>query len=174
MKENENAQLSIQEREAVRKYMLNLIVIPGTLLAVVSFLLGFFINEVAKQSAYNEAYGQATSVIMTTAAEAAKTSGKIDALFAQANSFLVEIEETRKRVELSSSGIAAKVARKLSNENVFIKRVSLPIIKMSNNLDQKIKDERIISMNIDKKVRILEKDINEIKNHMKKHLDEFH
>ena len=70
--------LTLQAKEAVRKYMLTLVVLPGTLLAVVSFFLGFFINEVAKQGAYNEAYSQASGVIMATAAEAAKTSGKQD------------------------------------------------------------------------------------------------
>lgn len=170
--------LTLQAKEAVRKYMLTLVVLPGTLLAVVSFFLGFFINEVAKQGAYNEAYSQASGVIMATAAEAAKTSGKIDALYAQANILLAEAEETRKIVELSASDIASKVAKKLSNDTLFVKKATQPLAQMGENLEQRLKDKSSKVMTLDKKVKAIEKNINEIKSNMKTnmktHLDRYH
>jgi len=174
MERNEDAHLTMQAKEAVRKYMLTLIVIPGTILAVASFLLGFFINEVAKQGAYNEAYSQASGVIMATAAEAAKTSGKIDALYAQANSLLAEAEETRKKVELSASDIASKVARELSNDTSFVKKASQPLTQISKNLNQRLEDKNSKSIGLAKKVKVIEKDINEIKSNMKIHLHTLH
>jgi len=159
METNKESSLTLQEKESIRKYMLDLVVLPGALLTVVSFFLGFFINEVAKQGAYNEAYSQATGVIMATAAEAAKTSGKIDGLYKQASVLLVEAEETRKKVELSAADIASKVSKDLSNNQSFMKKLSLPLTQIGNNLEQKIKVEENKRLVLVKKQKVNESKI---------------
>ena len=139
MESKEESSLTLQEKEKMRKYMLSLIVIPGAALTVASFFLGFFINEVAKQGAYNEAYSQASGLIMTTAAKAAETSGKLDGLYTQANKLLTETEETRKRVELSASHISSKIASNLSADPSFVKQVTRPIAEMNDSFAQRVK-----------------------------------
>ena len=143
MDSKEESSLTLQEKEKMRKYMLSLIVIPGAALTVASFFLGFFINEVAKQGAYNEAYSQAYSqasgLIMSTTAEAAKTSGKLDGLYTQANKLLIETEDTRKRFELSASDLSSEIASNLAADPAFVKQVTQPITKMNDSFARRVK-----------------------------------
>ena len=124
MESKEESSLTLQEKDRIRKYMLSLIVIPGAILTVASFFLGFFINEVAKQGAYNEAYSQASGLILDTVSEAAETSGKLDGLYTQANKLLTETEDTRKKVELSVSQNSSRIASNLSADPSFVKQVT--------------------------------------------------
>jgi len=51
--------LTHEGKEAIRLYMIKLITLPGALLTVISFSMGFFVKDWAYQSAYNVAYSKA-------------------------------------------------------------------------------------------------------------------
>ena len=49
-------ELTREAKEAIRGYILKLVVPSGTILAVVSFGLGFLIKDVARKDAYSTAF----------------------------------------------------------------------------------------------------------------------
>jgi hypothetical protein len=71
-----NKELSLQEKEAIRKYMKSLVALPGIVVAIAMFVMGFFINDVAKRTAYDKAYQQATTKVMDIAYTALEANAK--------------------------------------------------------------------------------------------------
>ena len=56
--------LTLEAKEAIRNYMIRLVAIPGFLGLALASILGFLINDIAKEVAFNEAYREATDRVM--------------------------------------------------------------------------------------------------------------
>lgn len=78
--------LSLEDQGLVRKYMLKLVAIPGGILVLVSFFLGYFINDLATGSAYQDAYKEAFSDVVKTVSNTSR----------DVSTALVEAETARK------------------------------------------------------------------------------
>ena len=52
----ENSPLTDEARIAIIRYMVSLVAIPGVLIAIIGFLIGFFLEKAATSSAYEKAY----------------------------------------------------------------------------------------------------------------------
>ena len=120
--------------------MLRAIVLPGAVLAVLSFLVGFLLNDVARQGAYNKAYEQASSKIVDIAATAseAAASAKQSSLEGQrlielANKVVTESEDIQNKLKRAlelqevfskSENLTAEVKSALRDDKAFIAEVS--------------------------------------------------
>lgn len=124
-------QLTLEARAAVRSYLLRLLAIPTVVVAAIAFVLGFLINEAARQKAYGDAYTTASSKILELAVGAAsaasdaedakkaveETSVKLDRL-------VVEVEQTAARVRTAegfqkSEEMVAQVVSLLEERDDF-------------------------------------------------------
>ena len=65
--EKQEVELTREAKEAIRSYMLSLIALPAFFLTVISAAGGFFLNKIAFQDGYNEAYKTAISDVVTAA-----------------------------------------------------------------------------------------------------------
>lgn len=66
--------LTLKAKQAMRSYMLRLVALPGVISVITAFTLGFFVNFVAKESAYNTAFTTASTDIMNLMSEANRTN----------------------------------------------------------------------------------------------------
>lgn len=63
-------ELTAEAKEAIRSYVVKLLVLPATASAVLAFFLGYFIKDVATQTAYTDAYKQASLQILSLSGDA--------------------------------------------------------------------------------------------------------
>ena len=69
-------ELTREAEEAIRGYILKLVVPSGTILAVVSFGLGFLINDVARKDAYSTAFNDANKTVLDTVSRVSKAESE--------------------------------------------------------------------------------------------------
>jgi hypothetical protein len=133
--------LTLRGEKAIRTYVLRLCAIPSAILSGGLFILGFMMNEVARGSAYNDAYKDAQDQILAfasraiEAAQSAKSSAdQIDATKGAALAAKVEADaviaslrtagETASAVA-SGQEVTDGVANALLKNDVFLKTVKL-------------------------------------------------
>ena len=85
----EEATLTHEGRQAVRSYMLKLVAIPAVLAMIGSFVLGYFVNEIATKSAYLDAYDKYTKAVEDS-------RGRLTNLVADATHGTREVERLKK------------------------------------------------------------------------------
>jgi hypothetical protein len=102
------AELTREAKEAVRGYMLYLITLPAIGLTIISAAAGFFINKVAFQSGYNEAYKTAVADVVKASKDVGIATSKADEALKTMNQ---EIENGRATIDAS-----VKKATEASNE----------------------------------------------------------
>lgn len=87
-------ELTPARREAIREYMLKSVTPAGVVLAIVSFILGFFVNEVARKQAYETAFTQMTKKVDDVSG---KASRRVDDLSDRASNSRVLLEVSNER-----------------------------------------------------------------------------
>jgi len=93
-------ELTPEAKQEVQRYMLKAITIPGIVLSVVFFFLGYFLDKAATGDAYHDAYQEVMSPVfslmmnVSEAAANAKTAGQ------QAKTLLEETRSAAKEAEL--------------------------------------------------------------------------
>jgi hypothetical protein len=95
-------ELTLAAKEAIRRYMLRIAVPSATVLAIISAVMGFLLNEWARGEAYVKAYGEASKSILDTATAAGQSRGKVESLAADvektsntAKDTLVSVQKTK-------------------------------------------------------------------------------
>ena len=113
--------------------MLKLVAIPGGILLLVSFLLGYFINDLATGSAYQDAYNRAFSAVVTTVTNTARSASTalIEAETAKNNAVEMQKELDTILHEVQTSKLLTSteeqidgIANNLLKRNDFIDRVN--------------------------------------------------
>ena len=69
--------LSNETKMLIQKYLIKRLMVIATAASIISFLLGFFIKDIAKAEAYNKAYSEAAQTIMQITSEATESANKI-------------------------------------------------------------------------------------------------
>lgn len=129
--------LSAEAKQAIQKYMIRLVSLPGAIIALGAFAAGFFVNDVAKQSAYNDAYKEATTNIVALAQVASNAAN--DAKSAKER-FDVNMSEVQTLQNSAKSIIAEnkrlkedlKSAQLLVESQNIIKQVSDKVLRDSD------------------------------------------
>src|SRR5262245_7370449 len=88
--------LSAEMREAIRSFMLAIVTPAGVALAVVSFLLGFFVNDVARRQAYETAFTQMSKRLDDISDKASKRVDEIADRASKAHETLAATSEKTK------------------------------------------------------------------------------
>jgi septal ring factor EnvC (AmiA/AmiB activator) len=129
------AQLTLAAQQAIRSYMLRLVAIPGGVLAVVMFLLGFFVNDAAKSNAYAVAYKDSTDRMMVLVQNAQDARQEIKVAHDEGAKLLVDIranheESTKVRDALASlkaltesESSLEKLAKAIADRKEFAQQV---------------------------------------------------
>jgi hypothetical protein len=91
------ADLSEDAKHLIRQYMLTLVALPATLLAVVSAVGGYFLNDIATAKAYETAYTNAfnasSDIILKTTQVTSQNAGRIADVLELANKRKAELED---------------------------------------------------------------------------------
>ena len=124
------SELTLESKALIRRYLLTLFVLPATVLAIVGFLLGWFINDAARGQAYADAYGEAqnkilelTSMASVAADRATSAEENATAATKDLNSSLGDLAVISSKIEgygskldtieKAEQGLAAEVAKEL-------------------------------------------------------------
>ena len=68
----DNEKLSLHKQKLVRSYILKLVVLPGAVTTILSFVLGYVVKDYAFQRAFNDAYQNATGEAMKAISNTSK------------------------------------------------------------------------------------------------------
>ena len=146
----EKTSLSLESQAMVRKYMLKLVTIPTAVLVLGSFVFGFFVNDIATGSAYQNAYSSAFSDVIRTVTSTA-SNASMSALEAQNSKEIAQsmqqdlsgIYEEIKTSELlmSTDKQIQEISKNLLTRNDFIDRVNS--MKEFKGFDRGVKPVRI-------------------------------
>ena len=130
----DKAKLSLEEEKLIRSYLIKLIVLPGAILSVLSFAVGFFVQDVARGTAYRDAYSEAIGVTIANISEAvadvqrhAETAAKVTKILEETEK-LYDSVMTSKIVTSTEHQIKA-VADNLVTRKDFLERVQSVGIK---------------------------------------------
>jgi hypothetical protein len=69
-------ELTREAKEAIRGYILKIVIPSGTALALLSFGMGFLINDVARKDAYSTAFTEANRVVLDTVGRVSKAESE--------------------------------------------------------------------------------------------------
>ena len=136
-------ELSLQDKEAVRKYMISLVTLPGIVISIIMFFLGFFVNEVAKRTAYDKAYQEVTPRVIDLAATAAQAN--TDAARALSESLELQREASAIRDSLrtvaafqSSEEHISKIVDSLVKRTDFQESIVSKVDERLQNLQERV------------------------------------
>lgn len=91
------ADLSEDAKRLIRNYMLTLVALPATVLAVVSAVGGYFLNNIATAQAYEKAYTNAfnarSTLILSTTQITSQNAGRVADVLELANKRKAELED---------------------------------------------------------------------------------
>lgn len=117
--------LTLQAKEAIRGYLLKLIVLPGIASVVVSFLVGFFIKDVAQARAYNDAYkevaGDVRQLLISinqTKADIETSKGQIERIKTDAATMQAELDRVLKSARTTEDSLRTAAALQTSEKVV--------------------------------------------------------
>ena len=156
----EATQLTEEAKSAIRKYMLAMIAVPGVVLSIVAFAMGYLINDVAKQSAYHDAYKDASGRILnlseqvamavsdarSQAKEIAEIQSKLRAVDNEATEMHSKIKTARAVADAFSStqNVVEAVKVSLVQDQKFSAKIKKSVIGIS-----KIKNSVVVSGDVD-------------------------
>jgi hypothetical protein len=132
--ENPDALLTLAAKEAIRSYMIKLVTLPAIAAAILSFLIGFGINEMARGQAYTAAFqryaGSFESSFKTIIDAATQVGGAKDS----ADRVLAELRSLRDQVnkiieEINSSKTQVDQILKQNITGIADTIVNTPVLR---------------------------------------------
>lgn len=123
-------ELTLPEKEAIRSYLLSLIALPAAAVAVISFVLGFLVDRVARGEAYRDAYKDAftasSQTIIETATQISHAKAGADQLLRQitdasalSKTTAAEIDRSKQAVEQILGQNIEKIARTIATTDTL-------------------------------------------------------
>lgn len=126
-------ELTYEAKALIRRYMVSLITLPGILVTVLAFVIGFLINDVAKGKAANDAYENVQQIIINLALGVKDASQ--------------DAETNRQHLVETSNKITniLKEAQQTLNSLQSSKAFEQSSASVKELVDQLVKDERFLS-----------------------------
>lgn len=130
-----DSEISLEVKEAIRSYVLRLVIPGGAIFALLSFLLGFGVNDIAQNKAYMTAYADAYEAAMKSYGDVfAKSAARMADSESQAKFATLAMNDALKIAEqiksaeafVRSEGQISSIVDALSNNQEFISKVSSP------------------------------------------------
>jgi hypothetical protein len=155
----EVAELTSPEREAIRSYLLSLIVLPAVTISIISFVLGFLVDRVARGEAYRDAYKDAftasSKTIIDTATQISQAKANADQTLQQitdasalSKTTAAEIDKSKQAVDQILGQNIEKIARtiattetlkssivRVNQDELIALRTEIESLKRSLNLE---------------------------------------
>ena len=117
-------ELNPESKEAVRKYMASIVLLPIGVMSAIGFALGWFINEGARGAAYAEAYSQAQNTITQLATEAATSSEKAKQALSDTNELRTAAEKSASYIKTQADTAHSIIKQLNEKTNVDAKDVA--------------------------------------------------
>lgn len=130
--DNGQLKLSSEAREAIRHYLINIFTVPGIFLVVVSFLLGYFIRDVAVSKAELQATQKAEASLREIYSRSMSSLEEILIKKSSLDTLLEENKKTVRSIKEQHENLLEKI--KLNKRNLEI----IPSIGESGKLVQEI------------------------------------
>jgi hypothetical protein len=143
--------LTLEAEKLIREFMIKWVSLPAIFLAVISFIIGFFINRIAFQTASSQAFLSAQSEVMRLIREVGDAKFKADAAAEAIQSSSKEMkqsEQKAKKFEEDLSSLRNKLDSTVAFQasNVQIKQIAdvlardPRIVKILDDLDTSIQE----------------------------------
>jgi len=138
----EHPQLDPLAREAIRKYVLSMIILPSAILATVGFALGYAVNDWAKGQAYVAAFESSSDMMLSMAVEAGRAVDDAEEAQKEISAVVEAIIVAKAQIE-DAQAKASESLEKLNAVDVF---------STANSQIEQIADAVISKTNIDERV----------------------
>jgi hypothetical protein len=161
-------ELTLEAREAIRSFLIKWFTLPGTIGAIVVFLLGFYIKDVAQQKATNDAFSLWQATMMKLTDEVKESKSKADTASREIDVMMKQIQETGKRANEFSQTISG-LDQKLQTTKAFqdsdtnVQKIA-DIIAQDPRIRDKILD---IGKNVNDRIALMESGIAVMRDNMK-------
>ena len=104
--------------------MLRLVTIPGIVVTLGAAAIGFLINDIATQGAHNEAYKDASSVILGFTGEISRSAAEVKQAKLRAEEVVADVEDIKARLETTeklhqADDVVASVAENIADRDDF-------------------------------------------------------
>ncbi len=135
------AELTPEVKELIRKYLLTLVVLPASVMSVLSFALGWFVNEGARGAAYAKAYGEAQSAIVKLASSAAASAANAASSEEKAKSATSELArslETVREITANAEEYGEKLTTVIKAEEGLAQEVAVALLRSPASLTEKV------------------------------------
>ena len=142
------AELTVEAKQAVQRYMVRLVAIPSVVFGVLAFLGGFFVDKVATQEAYQRAHGaafqSALSSVSSLAADASAAATKANEALRDAQTVVTEAGQLRDELRThkqfqQTADVVQKVADSLADREDFWETVG---DRAMTEVNQQLRDAR--------------------------------
>lgn len=162
MKKINKPKLSEDQKILIDRYLFKKMIWIATAASIVSFLLGFFINDIAKSGAYNKAYSEAAQTIIQITRKASESAIEIKHREEQIAVLLKEAERMKEQINTTlviqqSENIVSSVVDNLLKSQSFVDKVVNRSDLRISDLERKTKNISIDNsgkMIIDSDLRI--------------------
>lgn len=134
------SELKIEEKLAIRDYMRKMIAVPGIIVAVIMFLVGFFIKDVAKKDAYFKANEMYTKQIIELTEQSSNINSEVKFTVNESKRLFKEANDLRNKLETASSlfkeslKVEEGVAESLAGRSDFKEKVARECLNEMNKL----------------------------------------
>lgn len=151
------AELTREAKEAIRAYVLKLVIPSGTALAVLSFGLGFLINDVARKDAYSAAFNEANKTVLDTVSRVSKAeseAARASVVMTEALGIAERIKAsgTLERADIQIQQISAELSRNTeflnavsSSRIMFGAEIYIDYEKLDHSFDNKCPDGAVMT-----------------------------
>jgi len=150
----ENDVLSDAARLAINRHLRAVLLPTGIAASAVAFLLGFFVNEVARSTAYTTALQGFASEIQAISADVGRAKGEAETAAREVGLILVETRASKLELEQLASDIKGNVELVTTAADSLQKQLTILEGNVANQLKQVRSDVTGIEERVDRKLAI--------------------
>jgi tetratricopeptide (TPR) repeat protein len=146
--------LSDAARLAINRHLRTVLLPTGIAASAVAFLLGFFVNEVARSTAYTTALQGFASEIQTISADVGRAKGEAETAAREVGLILVQTRASKLELEQLASDLKGKVELVTTAADSLQKQLTILEGNVANQLKAVRSDVTGIEERVDRKLSI--------------------
>jgi hypothetical protein len=142
--------LTLEAQAAIRQYLAKLLIPTGVTVAIGAFVLGFFVNDVARKDAFNNAYIEASQMIQNLTKESSISVTEARVLKEQAEKTENKISEILKDIESTRQKL--KTAEAFQKSEELVSELALRLASSSDFKRQALDDFGVLIDNLESRI----------------------
>ena len=145
--------LTQEAKDAIRKYMLRLVILPGVFSAILMFMFGYLVKNVAETSAYNDTYRESaafiskfTEEVLTIKSQAERAKDVIESTSKDARISADKIQRLKDDMEVLRSEIqlimdSVSSARVFQGTEMFVAAITDNLAKRKDFIENLVREK---------------------------------